>query len=70
MAKCPVCRQPLPRALDMEESQTRLEGITARARTQEKQASKPSSASAYLDYSKRKENCSAVSGARSQAGVA
>src|SRR5260370_7217956 len=38
MAKCPVCRQPLPEALDMEELQSRLEGITARARTQEKQA--------------------------------
>jgi DNA repair exonuclease SbcCD ATPase subunit len=37
MAKCPVCRQPLPKAIDMEELQARLEGITARARTQEKQ---------------------------------
>jgi DNA repair exonuclease SbcCD ATPase subunit len=38
MAKCPVCRQPLPKAIDMEELQARLEEITARARTQEKQA--------------------------------
>jgi hypothetical protein len=38
MANCPVCRQPLPKALDAEELQSRLEGITARALTHEKRA--------------------------------
>lgn len=38
MAKCPVCRQLLPKALDNEELRMRLEAITARARTQQKQA--------------------------------
>ena len=56
MAKCPVCRQPLPEALDMEELQSRLEGITARARPKKSRRSKPNSASVYLDCSKRKEN--------------
>jgi hypothetical protein len=34
MEKCPVCLQPLPKAIDADELQARLEGITARARTQ------------------------------------
>jgi len=38
MPNCPVCGQPLPKALDAEELQSRLAGITARALTREKRA--------------------------------
>jgi hypothetical protein len=38
MGKCPVCRQPLPKAIDADELQARLEGITSRALTQERRA--------------------------------
>jgi hypothetical protein len=38
MAKCPVCQQPLPEAIDTEELQSRLQNITDRAVAQEKRA--------------------------------
>ncbi len=36
MTQCPVCGQPLPRGLDRQEIQTRLEKITAQARARER----------------------------------
>lgn len=38
MAKCPLCGQPLPKAIDAGDLEHRLNLMTARARTQEKQA--------------------------------
>jgi hypothetical protein len=38
MAKCPVCRQTLPRAVDPDELASRLQQVTALARTQEKKS--------------------------------
>ena len=38
MATCPVCGQPLPKAIDIQEVQARLAEIGAHARTQERQA--------------------------------
>jgi very-short-patch-repair endonuclease len=38
MAKCPLCGQPLPKAVDAGMLQHRLNSMTARARNQEKQA--------------------------------
>src|SRR5258708_17206503 len=38
MAKCPVCQQPLPEAIDTEELQSRLENITNRAVAEKKRA--------------------------------
>src|SRR5712671_651895 len=36
MPKCPVCRQPLPKAISAEDLRTRLDQISARARSQER----------------------------------
>lgn len=38
MAKCPVCRQPLPNGIDIRALQSRLEEITARGRAKERRA--------------------------------
>jgi hypothetical protein len=38
MAKCPVCRQPLPKGIDTRVLQSRLEEITARGRAEERRA--------------------------------